>query len=101
MCNLSEGIYNIGKEEGKLEAAKIMIESGMNFDFVAKKLELPKELMEQYLRDRIEDKEQKRAITEINSYWNIKSNKKEGKPVDVTICWLFSYKWRVFIRLKS
>lgn len=57
MCNLSEGIYNIGKEEGKLEAAKIMIESGMDFDFVAKKLELPKELIEQYLRDRIEDKE--------------------------------------------
>lgn len=61
MCNLSEGIYNIGKEEGKeegkLEAAKIMIESGMDFDFVAKKLELSKELIEQYLRDRIEDKE--------------------------------------------
>lgn len=43
MCNLSEGIYNIGKEEGKLEAAKIMIESGMDFNFVAKKLELPRE----------------------------------------------------------
>lgn len=57
MCNLSEGIYNIGKEEGKLEATKIMIESGIDFDFVAKKLELSKELIEQYLKARIEDKE--------------------------------------------
>lgn len=55
MCNLSEGIYNFGqekgREEGKLEAAKIMIETGMDLEFVSKKLELPKELIEEYLKN--------------------------------------------------
>ena len=55
MCNLSEGIreesIELGKEEGKLEAAKIMIENGMDLEFVAEKLSLEKELVEKFLEN--------------------------------------------------
>ncbi|HIS63072.1 MAG TPA: hypothetical protein IAC14_12665 [Candidatus Scybalomonas excrementigallinarum] len=55
MCNLSESIreesIELGKEEGKLEAAKIMIENGMDLEFVAEKLSLEKELVEKFLEN--------------------------------------------------
>ena len=55
MCNLSERIREesiaLGKEEGKLEAAKIMIENGMDLEFVAEKLNLEKELVEKFLEN--------------------------------------------------
>ena len=70
MCNLSEGIYNIGKEEGRergleqglergleqgreegiLIAAKMMVKKGMPLEVVAESLEIPKEVIEQYLK---------------------------------------------------
>ncbi len=55
MCNLSEGIreesIELGKEEGKLEASKIMIENGKDLEFVAEKLSLEKELVEKFLEN--------------------------------------------------
>ena len=79
MCNLSEGIYqdgiNVGKElgidigkemgitigkkqgeelgmqRGKLLSAKIMLESGMELSYIAKKLELSEELITEYIKN--------------------------------------------------
>ena len=51
MCNLSQGIREEGKLEGKLEAAKIMIENGMDLEFVSEKLNLDKALIEKALED--------------------------------------------------
>lgn len=43
-----------GKFEGKLEAAVIMIESGMELAFVAKKLELDQNVIENYIKKKSE-----------------------------------------------
>ena len=60
MCKALENLENqgkqkgleIGREEGKLEAAKVMIENGMDLEFVAEKLNLKKELVENFIKDR-------------------------------------------------
>ncbi|MBS4930697.1 MAG: hypothetical protein KH020_05110 [Clostridiales bacterium] len=55
MCKALENLENQGKqkgiEEGKLEAAKIMIENGMDLEFVAEKLNLKKELVENFIKN--------------------------------------------------
>ncbi len=55
MCKALENLENQGKqkgiEEGKLEAAKVMIENGMDLEFVAEKLNLKKELVENFMKN--------------------------------------------------
>ena len=51
MCKALEKLKNEGKAEGKLEAAKVMIESGMDVDFVVEKLNLEKEILEKFLEE--------------------------------------------------
>ena len=51
MCNLSEGIREEGREEGLLLAAKKMIKKGMSVEIVAESLEIPKEVLEQYVKE--------------------------------------------------
>ena len=51
MCKALEKLKNEGKAEGKLEAAKVMIESGMDVDFVVEKLNLEKEVLEKFMEE--------------------------------------------------
>ena len=51
MCKALEKLKNEGKAEGKLEAAKVMVESGMDIDFVVEKLNLEKEILEKFMEE--------------------------------------------------
>ena len=60
MCNLSEGIYQRGKEEGILQgkeeglllAAKKMIENGTSYEEVSKILDIPQQIIEDYIKEK-------------------------------------------------